>query len=257
MSQLHAAILILSMFGGPEQRLSVSAEDAFTFKAHRAVVLNAEIELKPGFKVARVQWRTRSIEVDLRPTDIIETATNEDGTTAVTVLQGARCSVWAPPGTYEVTLDAWLINWTAQEFDTIERIFTITIEGARPPPGPTEDDDPPPPDEQTSGKVFSVVIAEAARLTAQQSKTLLDLRTFADRNQAAVSHTVFPPDAENADGSKNETVQKYVAKLPSGARFPFVFFVQLTADGRAVVKWSGELPDDATDLITRLEALTK
>jgi len=237
-------LVLLFLFSGINggQQLSVHTEEKFTFKEHRAIVLSAGVEIPDGFKLARIQWRTRSIEVDLRP----HTTNNRH-----------ECSVWAKPGTYEIMLDAWLINWEAKEFDTVERIFTLTVEGARPPPiipdDPDDPDDPPDIDDTpTSGKVTSIIIAEASKLNASERGKLFDLRTFVD-GKLNYSHFEFPPDAENADGSVNKTVKSYADKATT---LPFVFFVQLDGSGHAVVKWSGELKElSSSDLISKLKEI--
>ncbi len=239
---MNLTLLLLTLTtSGP---ISVSTEQEFTFPEHRAIELQADLEIPEGFELAKIQWRTRAIQVDLRPHD--------DGNT---------CSVWASPGTYEITLDAWLVNWEAKKFDSIEKIFNLTVQGSRPPPDNDDPDVPDPPDPPTSGAAYSVVIREASKLTADQTTALLEIRDFVDEandesGNEDLNHHEFAPDAENPDGSANETVKKYVEKIPSGSKFPFGFVVQRDASGQSVIKWSGEIVE-SSDVIEVLERLVQ
>jgi hypothetical protein len=228
---MNSTLLALLLLG----QVNVLAEQEFTYKEHRAIELSADIQIEEGFEIAKIQWRTRAPKIDLRPHD-----------------KGQTCSVWAPPGEYEITLDAWMINWESKKFDSVERIFNITIEGSRPPP-----DIPDPPDDiKTSGKVTAIIISEASKQTGKQSDALLEIRTFVDANQEDVSQITLDPDAENPDGSKNEVVKEYVKRIPSGSKLPFVFLTQLDDSDRVVVKWLGEL-ETGSDLINRIKEMVK
>jgi|TARA_R100000789_G_C3020799_1_gene153453 hypothetical protein len=220
------SIALLSALLG---QVNVLAEQEFTYKEHRAIELSADIQIEEGFEIAKIQWRTRATKTDLRPHD-----------------KGSTCSVWAPPGKYEITLDAWMINWESKKFDSVERIFNITVEGSRPPPDN--------PDVKTSGKVTAIIISEASKQTGNQSDALLEIRTFVDENQDDVSQITLDPDAENPDGSKNEVVKEYVKRIPLGSKLPFVFLTQLDDSDRVVVKWLGEL-ETGSDLINRIKEM--
>jgi len=234
-------LAILFFIAGQTIFADVAVEEKFVFQPYRAIELTSSVEVEPGFQIARIQWRTRSIEVDLRP---------HDG--------GKTCSVWAPPGTYEIMLDAWLVNWDAKQFDGVERIFNITVEGARPPPKPVDPDGPtiPDPVTPTSGDLWSIVLRVSEKLSGSQSIALLTLREWADEHDGRVHHYEFSPDAQKIDESTDAAVKKYVDLVPVGSFYPYGFLMQKDAAGNAVVKWQGEI-DDADAYIDRAKGMVK
>lgn len=226
--------IVLLSLGSPP--LSVSSPQRLEFDAYEPIELRADIEIPDGFVVAMYDWK-----ID-RP----GRGREYDG--------GRTFAVWGAPGLYEVELEATLINWEAKQFQKIERVFTLAVQGANPPPRPNDPIDPVTP--ETSGTVYAITLREAARLNADQSQALLEITHWADQQDGKVSHLQFPPDAENADGSVNETAAKYYEQIPVGSFFPYTFLVQKDASGTSVVKWQGELKGSA-ELIERIEGLVQ
>jgi len=204
--------------------LGVSVSPVLNFEEHEPIELRAELEIPEGFDVAMIDWSIRGAGASGREYD-----------------DANVFAVWASPGRYEIECEAMLVNWEARQFRKIERVYVLAVQGAQPPPFPVDPvtPDPPKPIEVT-GPLYSIVIRKAELLTADQTEALLQIRTWADR-QDNVRHLEFPPDAVNGDGSENEVVQSYVAKMPSGAKMPYVFVVQKTKAGDSYIHYQGEL----------------
>ncbi len=163
-----------------------------------------------------------------------------------TSADGARgIIVEAPPGTYG---EMFFPSGQAKQ-----PIVTRLVLGGTPsPPKPPDPKPPTPPDvpDPISGPLSVVVIRDPSTLTADQTNTLLELRThslIAPRGPPDL--IVLDRDAKNSDEQPHPVLAGYLAKKPAAAAFPYYFLVD--GDSSRIVE-HGELTDSET-LIQAIE----
>jgi len=200
-----------------------------TFVEGEPIIVRADITIPDG--AHEIRWRVRGD---------VEYETFERDTILV---------IGWKPGEYEA--EFLFIDYEAKTL--VEEQFIVVVQGPRPPPVVPDDPVNPDVDVVTKGTVYSIILRDAEKLTADQSQTMLEIRDWADQHKD-VEHFEFDVDAENPDGTTNETVREYVDKVPGGAQYPFGFLVQRDASGAAVVKWSGTL-GTASETIKRIEGI--
>ena len=166
---------------------------------------------------------------------------------------GRILAVWARPGTYQATFEAWLINWELREQKHLKEHFNLIVQGARPPPDDTDTTDT----TDTIGPVFSLVLRNAEELTADQTAALASIRDWVDQQPAGTAeHHELDIDAVGPDGEPEPRVAKYADAIPDDANLPYGFISKKKRHGGAVILWAGEL-EDAAEHIKRLEGFGK
>tara|TARA_Y100000310_G_scaffold264049_1_gene274576 strand:+ start:959 stop:1717 length:759 start_codon:yes stop_codon:yes gene_type:complete len=208
-----------------------------TFGQHEKIELVAKYVIPEGFE-ANHTW---SIE----------------GAASTVYDSGRVLAVWAAPGKYKATFEAWLINWEAREQKHIKEHFHLVVQGPRPPPDPDDPDPDPDPTVKTEGPVFSLVLRNAEDLTAEQSQALSAIRDWVDEQPATeVQHQELDIDAVGPDGKTEPRVAKYTEAIPDTSSLPYGFISKKKVGGGAVILWAGELVD-ADETIELLERFSK
>jgi len=190
-----------------------------TFAEHEKIELIANFEIPEGYE-ATYHWEIEDAES--------------------TVYEGGKIlAVWASPGVYKATFEAWLINWDLRDQQRLKEHFSIVVQGARPPPDP----DPGPSETTTTGPVTSIVVRNAEDLTAAQTTALLAVRGWADQHD--VTHLEFDLEAVGPDGKPDARVKAFADAIPDKANLPYGFLTKKksTGSGSAVVVWAGEFSD--------------
>jgi hypothetical protein len=188
-----------------------------TFAEHDKIELIANFEIPEGYE-STYHWEIEGAES--------------------TVYEGGKIlAVWASPGVYKATFEAWLINWDLRDQQRLKEHFNIVVQGARPPPTPD------PIETTTTGPVVSIVVRNAEELTSAQTTALLAVRDWADAND--VTHLEFDVDAVGPDGTPDARVKAFADAIPDKGILPYGFLTKkkTTGSGSAVVVWAGEFSD--------------
>lgn len=184
-------------------QVSVSTPEQFTFREHEPIELRADVTLEEGFAIAFRSW-----SVD-RPA----LGREYDG--------GNVYTVWAPPGTYTIEMDCLLINWDAKKFEKVQRVFTVHVQGAQPPPPvpPSPPDPIPPGPTPITDPVKHVVILQNDETSVKAAQQLLLLRDSLPTEYHLTIHHVGDLDE---GGKPSSVLAKYQALVKE---YPAVFFV--------------------------------
>ena len=206
--------------------VSAAPEHELTFAEYEKIELIASFEIPEGYE-STYHWEIEGAE-----------STVYDG--------GKILAVWASPGVYKATFEAWLINWDLRDQQRLKEHFNIVVQGARPPP------DPDPIETTATGPVTSIVVRNAEDLTSAETTALLAVREWAD--QHAVTHLEFDVDAVGPDGKLDARVKAFADAIPDSATLPYGFLTKKksTGSGSAVVVWAGEF-SDAESWIKKIE----
>lgn len=171
-----------------------------------------------------------------------------DGAESTAYDDGRILAVWARPGTYRATFEAWLINWDLRKQEHLKEHFNLIVQGARPPPDDVDTTD-------TIGPVFSLVLRNAEELTADQTAALAAIRDWVDQQPAGTAeHHELDIDAVGPDGEPEPRVKEYTDAIPDTSKLPYAFLSKKKRHGGAVMLWAGEL-GTAAEHITRLQEL--
>ena len=202
--------------------VSAAPEHELTFAEYEKIELIASFEIPEGYE-STYHWEIEGAE-----------STVYDG--------GKILAVWASPGLYKATFEAWLINWDLRDQQHLKEKFNIVVQGARPPPDPAPD----PIETTTTGPVTSIVVRNAEDLTSAQTTALLAVRDWADAND--VTHLEFDLEAVGPDGATDARVKAFADAIPDSANLPYGFLTKkkTTGSGSGVVVWAGEFGDAAS-----------
>lgn len=234
-----STLLLLSLLCGPPSLQS----DVIESEPHELIEIRVDATAPEGYDVATQEWLILSAEVDWRQYD-----------------NGSVLVATAPPGEYQARWRGQYIDWENRQFRSEWRVYTIKIRGpptptppptpqpppqpAPPSPNPTPPAPPPPNPPQpveTTGDLYSIVIRDVTQLTAEESETLLQIRSWCD-SQSGVQHLEFPPDAVDGSGAVNAAVKQWVNRIPPESTMPYAFVARRrTDDGPSHVYWQGEL----------------
>lgn len=187
----------------------IRATDSYQYQAHEPIELRADLEIPAGFVVAKLDWT-----ID-RPAAGREYE------------EGNVFCIWAPAGRYDCELEALLLNWETREFREIERVYTVWVQGAQPPPVKPPPVDPPPAPAKKVDRVTYIYEKEMGHVVPREIAAL-----FAELNAAGeIVATAIDQDVRSGAGTIPE---QYVVALRAAGKVGRLPLVVVEADGAVV-----------------------